>query len=89
MQQTDLAVRNARGLHARPAAVFVETAQTFASQITLVKNGRRANAKSILSIMTLDIRSGDVVTLEADGADEANAVAALSELVANRLAESE
>ena len=89
MQQTDLAIRNKLGLHARPAAVFVEAAQKFTSQIVLVKDGKRVNAKSILSLMSLDIRSGDVVTLEAVGADETDAIAALADLVDKRLAESE
>jgi phosphotransferase system HPr (HPr) family protein len=89
MQQKDLAIRNKLGLHARPASVFVEAAQQFASQLTVVKNGKRVNAKSILSLMSLDIRSGDVVTLEADGPDESSAVAALSDLVQTRLAESD
>jgi phosphocarrier protein HPr len=89
MQQRDLAIRNKLGLHARPAAVFVEAAQKFTSQIALLKNGKRANAKSILSLMSLDIRSGDTVTLEATGADEIEAIAALADLVDKRLAESE
>jgi phosphotransferase system HPr (HPr) family protein len=81
-------VRNEHGLHARPAATFVQTAATFRSavQVSNLTAGRGpAPAKSILSLLTLGVRPGDEVRLRAEGDD---ADAALSALVALLEAES-
>jgi phosphocarrier protein len=66
------------GLHARPAAVFVQRAKGFQSQITLAKNDKTANGKSILSVLTLGAEQGDQVVLIANGDD---AQSAMNELV--------
>ena len=66
------------GLHARPAAVFVQQAKGFQSQITLSKNDKTANGKSILSVLTLGAEQGDQVVLIANGDD---AESAMNELV--------
>src|SRR5438477_5333046 len=57
------------GLHARPAAVFVQNAKGFQSQITLSKNEKTVNGKSILSILALGAEQGDQVILKIDGDD--------------------
>src|SRR5947207_15976435 len=57
------------GLHARPAAVFVQNAKGFQSQITLSKNDKTANGKSILSVLTLGAEQGDQAVLKVDGDD--------------------
>jgi phosphocarrier protein HPr len=67
------------GLHARPAADFVEKARTFACDITLDKGDRSANCKSLLSILKLGVTQGAEVTITASGDDEQ---AALDFLVA-------
>ena len=69
------------GLHARPAAVFVQHAKEFQSQITVTKNDKTANAKSILSVLTLGAEQGDQVVLKANGDDAASAVAKLATLL--------
>ncbi|MGH3148871.1 MAG: HPr family phosphocarrier protein [Rubrobacter sp.] len=69
------------GLHARPAAQFVKTAKRFSSEIVVVKDGREANAKSSLKIMTLGARKGDTLTIRAEGDDAQEAVDALAELI--------
>lgn len=89
MQQTDLPIQNELGLHARPAANFVELAQQYTCELVLIKEGQQANAKSILSLMTLDVRPGDHVTLQADGPDEAEAIQALLGLAARNFGEAE
>jgi len=89
MQQTDLPIQNELGLHARPAANFVELAQQYTCELVLIKGGQQANAKSILSLMTLDVRPGDQVTLQADGPDEADAIQALLGLAARNFGEAE
>jgi phosphocarrier protein HPr len=65
------------GLHARPAARFVKEAKSYSSEITVIKDGRGANAKSSLKLMTLGARHGDKVLIRAEGEDEEAAVDAL------------
>jgi len=62
------------GLHARPAAVFVQQAKGFQSQITLSKNDKTVNAKSILSVLTLGAEHGDQVVLKVEGDDAQSAI---------------
>ena len=62
------------GLHARPAAIFVQHAKGFQSQVMLLKNEKTANGKSILSVLTLGAEQGDQVTLKVDGDDAELAV---------------
>ena len=69
------------GLHARPAAVFVQNAKEFRSQITLSKNEKTANGKSILSVMTLGAEQGDEVVLKVDGEDAELAIDKLTSLL--------
>ena len=57
------------GLHARPAAIFVQHAKTFQSQITLAKNERTANGKSILSVLALGAEQGNQIVLKISGDD--------------------
>lgn len=66
------------GLHARPAALVARTAQRFAADVLIFANGRRANAKSPVSLMTLGAKKGDVIAIEAHGADAAGAVSAVA-----------
>ena len=79
-EQIVLVVRNRLGLHARPAARLVSTAGRFAAEVTLQKDGRRANAKSINQVATLGVRHGDTITISAGGPDAAAALAALQAL---------
>lgn len=66
------------GLHARPAAIFVQHAKGYQSQVTLVKDERAANGKSILSVLALGAEQGDRVVLQISGSD---AETALNKLV--------
>ncbi|KKB38656.1 Catabolite repression HPr-like protein Crh [Bacillus thermotolerans] len=69
------------GLHARPAALFVQEANRFSSEIFLEKDGKKVNAKSIMGIMSLAINRGSEVTLSAEGSDEEEAVKVLAEFI--------
>lgn len=71
------------GLHARPASVLVNKANSFKSKITITKGDKKAEAKSILNIMTLGVKKGEQIKIEVDGADEQEAAAALKQLFAN------
>jgi phosphotransferase system HPr (HPr) family protein len=79
MPEARVVLRNASGLHARPAKIFARAAADLAADVEVEKDGRRVNAKSVLSLLTLDCHRGDeiVISTEGDGAD-----AALAELVA-------
>ena len=85
MQETTVVVHNKVGLHARPAAMFVQLANKFKSDILVAKTGdgdsKEVNAKSILSILTLAVCQGTEVRIRANGEDEEDAVNALSELI--------
>jgi phosphocarrier protein HPr len=72
---------NPLGLHARAAARFVHTASGFKSRIRVGKGGRETDGKSIMGLLLLAAAQGSVITLLADGPDEADAVAALCALI--------
>jgi catabolite repression HPr-like protein len=69
------------GLHARPAALFVQEANKFSSEIFVVKDTKKVNAKSIMGIMSLAVSKGTEITITADGADAEEAVNALAKIV--------
>lgn len=81
MTSGTVTVRNELGLHARPAALFVQLASRFASHITLSKNGVEVNGKSIMGVMMLAAERGSTLEIRADGTDEQRAVAELVALV--------
>jgi phosphocarrier protein HPr len=77
----EVTVRNRLGLHARAAARFVHTANGFRSRVTLSRDGRTMDGKSILGILLLAASQGTALDLGADGEDEDAALAALCALV--------
>lgn len=87
MYVKDVLVQNQVGLHARPATFFIQKANEFKSSIWVEKEERRVNAKSLLGVLSLGITKGTTITLLADGSDEKEAVAALSELVSGNFGE--
>ena len=82
MISRDVTIQNNVGLHARPATFFIQKANSYKSSIWVEKEERRVNAKSLLGVLSLGIVKGMTVTLIADGADEAEALEGLSELIA-------
>ena len=89
MMKRELKVVNKLGLHARASAKLTQEAARFASAIWLSRKGRRVNAKSIMGVMMLAAGMGSTVELEADGADEADAISAIERLFADRFGEPE
>jgi phosphocarrier protein len=89
MMKRELKVVNKLGLHARASAKLTQEAARFASAIWLSRKGRRVNAKSIMGVMMLAAGMGSTVELEADGADEADAVHAIERLFADKFGEPE
>ena len=83
----EVTIKNSVGLHARPATFFIQKANSFKSSISVEKEDRRVNAKSLLGVLSLGILRGMQVTLVADGPDEEEAIEALANLVENELDE--
>ncbi|HUH06766.1 MAG TPA: HPr family phosphocarrier protein, partial [Egibacteraceae bacterium] len=81
MASVEVTFTNEVGLHARPAALFTQAASRFAATVQVSKAGAEANAKSLLSLLKLDVRKGDTVTISADGEDADDAVDELAALV--------
>jgi phosphocarrier protein len=77
----EVEIRNRLGLHARAAARFVHTANRFSSRVTVSRDGRTMDGKSILGILLLAASQGSRLQLAADGQDEAAAIEALVDLV--------
>ena len=77
----DLEIKNKLGLHARAAAKLVHCAARFQSDIKIRKGDEEVDAKSILGILLLAAGKGAVISLRADGPDEADAVAAIEKLI--------
>lgn len=89
MQHQDIEIINKLGLHARASGKLTQTASAFKSEVWLIRNGRRVNAKSIMGVMMLAAAKGSKVTLEVDGPDENEAMQALVTLINQRFGESE
>ena len=87
MTTQTVTVTNPLGLHARPANAFVKEANQYQSAIKLVCQGKEYNAKSIVSVLKACVKSGMEISIQADGADEAAAAAALAASVRAGLGE--
>lgn len=75
-----LTVKNASGLHARPAGMVVKTASKFNSDISFEYNGKTINAKSIMGVMSLGLGKDNQVKIIVKGSDQEDAINAISEL---------
>lgn len=89
MQQREVEIINKLGLHARASAKFSQLAGKYESEIWLVRNSKRVNAKSIMGVMMLAATKGTRVLIETSGPDEAEALDALAALVADYFGEGE
>jgi phosphocarrier protein len=79
--RAQVTVANARGLHARAAALFAKTAQGFAARVRVRKAELEVDGTSIMDLMMLAAGPGSALEIEADGADQEKALAALIALV--------
>src|SRR5271156_1344073 len=85
--QRELVVINKLGIHARPAALFVKTANRFTSNVFVTKDGEQINGKSIMGLMMLAAGPGSKLTLHVRGADAQHAIAELEALVKRKFDE--
>lgn len=81
MKEKNVTVKRRSGLQARPAALFVQEANRFHSDIFIEKDGKNVNAKSIMGIMSIAVGVNKEVLIKADGPDEDEAIEALTAFV--------
>jgi phosphocarrier protein len=87
MKSAEVTIVNRLGLHARAATRLVNCASTFSSEVFVKKGTRTVNGKSIMGVLTLAAGIGTELTIEADGADETDALDAVIRLIGNRFGE--
>ena len=87
MQIETFTIKNRLGLHARAAALLVKTANRFASEITIEKDGVEVNGKSIMGILMLAASKGTKITVKVNGKDSTQAVQVLGKLIEDKFGE--
>ena len=87
MLHREVEIINKLGLHARASAKLTQLAAKYQCDVSLARNGRRVNAKSIMGVMMLAAGKGSKVTIETDGPDEADAMDALVALISDYFGE--
>lgn len=81
MKTSEVQITHPVGLHARPAKIFVQTAQKFKSKVTVTYKEKTVNAKSLLSLLSIGAGSNARIVINVDGEDESEALQALEALV--------
>jgi len=87
MQERKLTIVNRLGLHARAAVKLVSLCSKYASNIVIVANGRRANGRQLMAILLLSASMGAPISIETNGQDEVEAMAAVTRLITNGFGE--
>jgi phosphocarrier protein len=87
MEKQSFTIKNRLGLHARAAALLVQTASRFQAEITVAKDGETVNGKSIMGILMLAAAQGSLVEVAAQGKDASQALNAIAELIENGFGE--
>jgi phosphotransferase system HPr (HPr) family protein len=87
MAKKEFTILNKLGIHARPAAQFVKTANRFQADIFVEKDGEEVDGKSIMGLMMLAAGHGSVITVSSDGPDEEAALEAIADLIGRKFEE--
>jgi len=87
MPEIKILVEHEVGLHARPASKFVQTAAKYSSDIEVIQEDTKANAKSILAVLSLGVHKGAEILIKAEGEDADEALKTLEELVLDNFGE--
>ena len=85
MRDFKYVIKDAEGIHARPAGMFVKEAAAFPCKVTIEKDGKEADAKRIFGVMGLAVKCGQEITLRTDGEKEEEAMAKLSAFLQENL----
>ena len=83
MVSKEVIVNNGTGLHARPATLLVKKASSFKSDVSIEFNGKKANVKSLIGVLSLAVTKDSVINVIANGDDEALAVEEIVKLIEN------
>ena len=81
MKEFQYTVKDACGIHARPAGLLVKVVKGFSSTATLEKNGKTCDMRKLMAVMGMGIRQGETVTVTAEGEDEAAAIEAVEKFL--------
>ena len=81
MKEFQYTVKDACGIHARPAGLLVKTVKGFASTATLEKDGKSCDMRKLMAVMGMGIRQGETITVTAEGEDEAAAIEAVEKFL--------
>ena len=85
--EATVTIINKSGVHARPAAMMAQMGRRYKSKITYTAKGQTVDGKNIIPITSVDMTCGTQVIIRAEGEDEKEAIAALTELINNRFGE--
>lgn len=85
MKSFDYIVKDEMGLHARPAGMLVKEVKNYVSTITIISNGKSANAARLLAVLGLGVKQGMKVTVQAEGSDEDKAIKDMEGFFTNNL----
>jgi len=85
----EVEINSRTGLHARPAAVLVDTANNFNAELKLVHKNREASLKSIVSLMSLVVMEGEKVVIQAEGEDAEEAIEEITTVIEDKLGREE
>lgn len=77
MKEVTFTITDPQGIHARPAGLLVKEAKKYASTLTILKGTKKGDLKKIFTVMGLGVKQGETVTVQAQGADEDAAAAAM------------
>lgn len=81
MKEFSYVITDEIGIHARPAGMLVKEAKKFSSKITLESNGKSADARKLMAVMSLGVKTGATVVIKAEGEDEDVAITAIEEFM--------
>ncbi|MCH4166409.1 MAG: HPr family phosphocarrier protein [Megasphaera sp.] len=77
MKEFEFTITDPQGIHARPAGLLVKEAKKYASTISIFKGARKGDLKKIFTVMALGVKQGELVKVQVEGADEADAAPAI------------
>ena len=81
MKEFQYTVKDACGIHARPAGLLVKVVKGFSSTATLEKNGKTCDLRKLMALMCMGVKQGEIVTVKVEGEDEEAAAAAIQQFL--------
>ena len=85
MKEFTYVITDKEGIHARPAGELVKLAKSYASSVSVIKKGKKADAKKVFGLMGLGVKQGMEITVQVEGVDEETAAAALETFLKDNL----